>query len=597
MKKLLYSILLQFAVCITLTSISQNRVIHTNDLPDPLQWTHYADVEGYVLINEEISQLTQIHLMSRDYSTMFGWPVWNTGISSNGGVFGNLDNDPDLEIIYCLSTKVYARKKDGSHVTGWPKNVASSAEYGAPAYGDIDGDGSEDIVVACRAPGTGNTGQIYAFKKDGTALTGFPIYCDGGPTKTPVLADLDNDGALEVIVELRQWPNGKVIVYKGDATTMNGWPQLLDYIPASAAAVGDITGDGHPEIIAESYYKVWAFDVIGNVIDGFPYTPPAGGVFSYSSPVLADIDGDGLREIIVGDHSLSGGGGAVHVIKNDGSSLPGWPKYTNNWVYGPPSVADIDGDGNLDILVGDQVLSTIPTNFVYGWNANGNNLPGFPIGPIDAINCQIVIADMDGDGMLELVFDDNTGNGILNGYNHDGTIMEGWPLEVLGSSFYTNAMVMDIEGDGTLNLSATSYINSTNSTYKYLWESNVPMNDELAVLPVLQYNVRHTGVYGEVNNPTVAITETDKLRSFRAHCFPNPCFDETFIHLDLVQKSQVQILVFTDQGILVREHPSINLTEGNHRLNLSLNGQRSGLFVVRLLINDESQNFKLIRNL
>lgn len=596
MKKSLYTFLVVFAIVLSFTAFGQKRIVHVDDMPDPLQWSHYADVEGYFLINNEMGHPLQSHVMNRNYSVIYGWPVWNTGISSRGGVFGNLDDDPDLEIIYCLSTVTYARKKDGSHVPGWPKNVASSAEYGAPAYGDVDGDGAEDIIVACRAPGTGNTGQIYAFKKDGTPLSGFPIYCDGGPTKTPVLADLDGDNALEIIVELRKWPDGKVIVYKGDASVMTGWPQLLDYIPASAVAVGDITGDDIPEIVAESYYKVWAFDINGNALEGFPYTPPAGGVFSYSSPVLADIDGDGYREIIAGDHSLSSGGGAIHIIKNNGTSLPGWPKFTNNWIYGPASVADLDGDGSLDILVGDQVLSPVPANFVYGWDKNGANLSGFPIGPIDAINCQIILADMDGDDMLELIFDDNTGNGILNGYNHNGTIMDGWPLTVMGSTFFTNAIVMDIDGDGTLNLSATSYVQSTNSTYAYLWESDIQMNHDLAVLPVLQYNVRHTGVYGELNNPVVSVNEPAGSKSFTATCYPNPCQNHAFLHLDLNRQSEVHISILNNQGSEVQQFLPLTLEEGIHQIKIETSNLKPGLSILNVVVNHvEIQHVKLIK--
>ena len=213
---------------------------------------------------------------------------------------------------------------------------------------------------------------------------------------------------------------------------------MMDYIPASSVAVGDINGDDIPEIVAESYYKVWTFDIDGNTLEGFPYTPPAGGVFSYSSPVLADFDDDGFREIVVGDHTL-GGGGAVHIIKNDGSSMDNWPSYTQNWIYGPPSVGDIDEDGSLDVAIGDQILSGVPTDYVYAWDISGTALNGFPIGPIWAVNSQIILADLDGDAMLELMFDDNTGEGIFYCFNHDGTMMDGWPLEVEGSTFFQNS--------------------------------------------------------------------------------------------------------------------------------------------------------------
>jgi signal transduction histidine kinase len=65
---------------------------------------------------------------------------------------------------------------------------------------------------------------------------------------------------MEIIVELRNWPNGFVCVYHGDGTIKQGWPAAMDYIPASAVAVGDITGDGIPESslprVWESFYKV-----------------------------------------------------------------------------------------------------------------------------------------------------------------------------------------------------------------------------------------------------------------------------------------------------------------------------------------------------
>ncbi len=151
-----------------------------------------------------------------------GWPLQENGSTNRGGVFANLDADPELEIIYNIGSKTYAFNVDGIHTDGWPKSVSSSPEYGAAAYGDMDGDGYGEIALSCHQPGPGNKGRIYAFEKDGTTLSGFPIYCDGGLTRTPVRADLDGDGAMEIIVELRDWPDGKVCVYYGDASIMEG---------------------------------------------------------------------------------------------------------------------------------------------------------------------------------------------------------------------------------------------------------------------------------------------------------------------------------------------------------------------------------------
>jgi hypothetical protein len=573
----------------------QKRLVHIDQLPNAEVYEKYADVEGFLLINESCTQPVQHSVFNRSVVVMDGWPVKENGSTNRGGIYANLDDDPELEIIYNISTKTYAWNLDGTYADGWPVSVSSSPEYGAPAYGDIDGDGYDEVVVSCHQPGTGNTGRIYAFERDGSTVAGFPVYCDGGPTRTPVVADLDDDGAMEIIVELRHWPDGKVCVYHGDGTIMAGWPAAMDYIPASSVAVGDITGDGIPEIIAESYYKIWAFTINGDTLDGFPYEPGTDRVFSYSSPVIADIDGFGMPVIIVGDHSLGTGNGAVHVIKSDGTSYAGWPKYTSHWIYGPPSVADIDGDGSLDIVVGDQVLSGSPLDFVFGWNKSGENLPGFPIGPIWSVNAQIIIADLDGDNLPELMFDDNTSAGIYNGYNHDGTMMEGWPIEVAGSSFFINPMVLDVNGDGMLNLNGGGYDNTTLQSWIYLWDAGVAYNEELAVLPILQYNVRHTGVYGEAGNPAVGIDETNKMKQATAVCYPNPCIGETTVFVKMNAPGNLYIQVFDFKGSLIYTVDHGMQQAGNIKLPLDVGGMDAGLYFVRVSENGQNtSNIKLI---
>jgi len=89
--------------------------------------------------------------------------------------------------------------------------------------------------------------------------------------------------------------------------------------------------------------------------------------------------------------------------------MSGWPKQVNNWIYGPPSVGFIDNDNILDIAVGDQVLSSNPSDYVYGWNKNGTPLTGFPIGPLNAINNQILLADVNNDNLTELILMINIG--------------------------------------------------------------------------------------------------------------------------------------------------------------------------------------------
>ncbi len=435
-----------------------------------------------------------------------GFPITISGASVEGGIFCNMDNDPELEFVYCITYTVQAFNMDGTPVPGWPKTLPQPTQS-APAFGDIDGDGQGEIVVTSLL-GT-SQGNIYAWHKDGTLVTGFPV-SHGYSTRTPVLADIDNDGAMEIIVNKRIYPLGEEWAYKGDGSVL--WTQSLNHVPASSAAVGDITGDGVPEIICESYLSLYAMDNTGNILPGFPFDLPSGVTNSYSSPVLADVDGDGIREIIFGSQA-DNGQGYVHILKNDGSVYPGWPKITGNWVYTPPAVGYIDNDNILDIAVGDQVLSATPVDYVYAWNVNGTALSGFPIGPTNAINSQIILGDINNDGMADLITDDN-GAPYYHGYSADGSILPGWPIMVNGeTTFYEMPALADVNGDGILDIlgAGNRGFGSTAEVLIHLWNTGNPFNGDNYTLPVFQYNERHNGVYGDLS-----LTVPVELISFTA---------------------------------------------------------------------------------
>lgn len=501
----------------------QKMVVGAEELGEIPGIRYFPDVEGKVLIDKSLLDLVLLSRQDDTVTVYPNWPVVKFGSNERGGIYCNLDFDPELELVYTIGQKTYAFNINGTTVAGWPRTLDYPAD-GAPAFGDIDGDGFGEIVVTTHQTSTFATGTVYAFEINGANVFGFPVTMQGGPLRTPVLADLDDDGADEIILAVRKWPEGFIHVYRGNGAMFPNFPVRMEHAPGSAVAVGDITGDGVPEIVAESYYTLHAFNLEGVILPGFPYSPGENRVFSYSSPVLADLDGDGLREIICGDHSTNQGDGAVHIVRSDGTVFPGWPQPTDYWIYGPPSVGDIDGDGTLDITVGDQVISPTPANKVYSWNSlTGEMLPGFPITGIYGVNSQVILADLDADDQIELVFDDNAAIdniGRYRGYNHDGTPMENWPLETQGTTFFINPFVADINLDGILDISGGGTDQVTSNTFIYLWNSNADYNQDLAVLPILQYNTRHNGVYGDylmvgAKGPEPGIPEP-------AIIFPNP---------------------------------------------------------------------------
>jgi hypothetical protein len=528
-----------------------------------------------------------------------GFPQVIAGTTYEGAIYCNMDSDPDLEIVININTTIQAFNKDGSNVTGWPINVGTQPLQGAPAFGDIDGDGQEEIV--CVSTLGSSQGRIYAYKKNGTAVTGFPV-THGYSARTPVVADLNNDGKMEIIVNKRLSGAGEVWVYKGDGTVYPGWPKPINHVPASSSAVGDITGDGIPEIVAESYTSLYAWDRDGNLLTGFPFILPGDYKNSYSSPVLADVNNDNVREIIFGSQSQSGTG-CVHIIKNDGTVYPNWPKITDNWVYTAPAVGLINNDNVLDIAVGDQVLSGTPIDKLYCWDVNGNTLAGFPVGTLNAINSQILIGDIDNDNNMELIIDDNTRSdpgerGQYLAFNHDGTPVTGWPIQLNGWTMFNVPCLTDIDRNGILDIigSGQTGFGPTANINLYLWNTGKNYNASKIVLPVFQYNVRHDGVY---NKPSLVAVEGSNNNSIIKNFelkqnYPNPFNPSTTINYSIPKQEFVKLSVYDMLGKEVASIVNEVKSAGSYDVSFNASSLASGIYIYKISAGDFSAAKQMI---
>ena len=549
---------------------------------------YIPDVMGNVNLLDNEGNMLVVHTDNPDSFPMYsGFPVNITSATTaEGGIFCNMDGDPELEIVYNTGLSVQARNLDGSSVPGWPKTLTQSAD-GAPSFGDIDGDGQGEIVVVSHGATVSSGGTIRAYELDGSNVTGFPInhgYC----SRTPVLADLDNNGSMEIIVNKRATGVNELWVYKGDGTVYPGWPRSLSHVPGSSAAVGNIDNTGGPEIIMEAYDGIFAWHANGDSLPGFPYMLTNGDNTSYSSPVLVDVNGDNQKEIVFGTHGSSGG--FVYILKNDGTVMPGWPKTTSQWVYGPPAVGYIDNDNILDVAVGDQVGSGSPADFVYAWNINGTALSGFPIGPVWAVNAQVILADIDNDNMTELIFDDNTSPpGRYLAYNHDATPVSGWPIEFTGSSFFSTPVLTDVNRDGILDIAGTGNEIVSQIVHIYLWNTGMPYNTSRMYNPVWQYNVQHTGEYNNrtlVNINTVSNQTPETFKLY--HNYPNPFNPSPNIKFDITKSSNVRLTVYDMLGKEVKTLFAGDLNAGSYEYNFNAEGLTSGVYFYRLFANGET---------
>lgn len=285
--------------------------------------------------------------------------------------------------------------------------------------------------------------QLHTDDNPETGLvTGFPIPLPASVESSPRVVDLDGDadGRPEIIFATSL---GSVEVYKYNAET-DAWseapgfpvdisgdnPRFANSI-VGAVAIGDLLGDGLPKIVAATTGgEVYAIHHDGNLheggpfVDGFPAAVDPNendttlefghGNAILASPALADLDGDGLLEVIVGGYDQKAYAWRPLDEDDDGEvdRLPGWPVLLRSLpgvvppnkvcgdsleaqVLGSPGVAILDpASANPDIAEHPAVivpvsevceeLDLLPTSRLYAvyWNgtenADGPFLPGWP---------------------------------------------------------------------------------------------------------------------------------------------------------------------------------------------------------------------------
>jgi hypothetical protein len=221
--------------------------------------------------------------------------------------------------------------------------------------------------------------------------------------------------------------------------------------------VADINGDGIPDIVAPSYdSSVYAWSSNGPLLWRHYLEDTL-----WSSPVVADIDNDGVPEIVLGGDIWAGNpfgvpeGGLVWVLRRDGSTYPGYPRSTpQQTVWSSPAVGDIDGDGNPDIVVGTGTNWADPRGRrVDAFRArDGVNLAGWPVAVDGRVLGSPTLSDMDGDGKLEVTFASD--GGWVYAYNSAGIRLwrgcnAGLP-DTCRPGYFANGgtVVADVDGDG-----------------------------------------------------------------------------------------------------------------------------------------------------
>jgi hypothetical protein len=297
-------------------------------------------------------------------------------------------------------------------------------------------------------------------RDDPNRLPGWPVDLNYSYVSSPVLTDMDGDGADEVVVGAGRTEKN-MLVLKGAGKFLQGWPQGTAGEIASSPAVGDIDGDEDPEIVVGSF---GAFDEKERLYDGWvhawhadgkPVTgwPVRAGWGIESTPALADLDADGKLDVVIGSTDCR-----VYAWRGDASPLPGWPQQTGGIVTSSPAVGDIDADGIP------EVVSGCGDGNVYVWGPRGRAKPGWPHSTGLSIESSPALADLDNDVCLEVIVGSN--DGAVYVLDAQGRPLRGWPQKT-GGPVRSSAAVADLDGDGRPEIVSASWDHGV-----YVWRTD-----------------------------------------------------------------------------------------------------------------------------
>ena len=394
------------------------------------------------------------------------------------------NDDGEMEIYFGdYSGNVYAVNADGEEIVNalFPFNTGDQI-WGSPAAADIDNDGNIEIIVTSKSK--------HLFVLDPVNQTvDLDYYAVQFLMGTPVIANIDDDNDLEIIVGGFSSP-AKIFAINADGSDVPGFPFELGEKMIKGLAVADFNDNGKVDIVAGTEnYNIYLINDDATIAPGFPYLT---GNKIRSAPAIAEtesgkiilsgsrdnnfygLNADGsLRfSVLTGDYVVNSPAfmetesglaiffgsldGNLYGIDVDGNPLAGWPISHSGSITGSPVIADLNGDGMAEIVCGTQSAEIV------AYNLDGSTFTYFPINNEFGFAGTPTITDTDGDLDLEILIG-STGNLANIDFKDEGNSDDYWSLfhgNLKRTGYYTSDPVDDCSGcslgdvncDGTIDV-------------------------------------------------------------------------------------------------------------------------------------------------
>ena len=289
---------------------------------------------------------------------------------------------------------------------GMPGGVWSRSEIGAPlnqmaVVADLDNDGDNDILGTVQSGPQPQHGQAFVWaRNDGAGnftVSGVVATGSGDFLQGAVVADFGRGQQVAL-----SWHNGgdgiEVLTVPADPVA-GPWPSdaLSPISEREALSAGDIDGDGDTDLLLGG---VW--------LESGPNDWEAHTLFSPNQPAdrnhLADMDGDGDLDAVIGFEGISVARPVTWYEQPDDPTAL-WPEHVIGSVIGPQSldVGDLDGDGDVDVVVGEHNLSDPTAGRVLIFENGAGSWQQRVVATGHEHHDGTQLFDSDGDGDLDIV--------------------------------------------------------------------------------------------------------------------------------------------------------------------------------------------------
>ena len=391
-----------------------------------------------------------------------------------GGRFGStavaladLDNDGDLDLIggglYSTGSvdngAVTIRRNNGSGTFGSAEIILFTNPNFVPnpkeiTTGNLNGDGFADIVAA--VPSGRAIEGFVVVNSNGSGGFNTPIYYEASQQTFDVaVVDLDKDGHGDVITVANS--SAAVTVHKNLGN--GSFPVLTRYEVASlsdAVESADIDNDGDIDIVVNGVVDIVSNDGVvkilknngnGTFAPAIDYTPTR----TFGDMKLRDINGDGFLDLVLAPNACCSPyhfGTALNL--GNGTFAPTVVTEVFSCGDGTIDAADLDGDGDLDIVLTEEETCAGQTDshiFIFRNDGNQNFVRMPDIVLQGDLPHGLALADVTGDGRIDIITALSGGMAVFPG---NGNLTFGAPIVSTTAPF--KFKMADFNGDGVLDI-------------------------------------------------------------------------------------------------------------------------------------------------